>query len=271
MGAASAVLAEVVTSCKHLKLPTVGREAGRMAEEARRQGLSHTQYLGQLLLAEKREREERRAARRIREACFPLIKTLEGFDFSRALHLPEARIKELATGSYVAKAEPVIFLGEPGTGKTHLATALGVAAAREGRSVRFTTAGRLITELVEAKDGHQLGRIVARYARVELLILDEFAYLPFSRNDAELLFQVLSERQEQRPLILTTNLPFGEWTNIFPDARLCKAVVDRLTHRAHIIETGARSIRLEDAISRTKRNRSPGTKEAKSDGRDDQH
>jgi DNA replication protein DnaC len=267
MGAS--VPAQIGTFCKHLKLPTVGREAGRMAEEARRQGLSHTEYLEQLLVAEMREREERRAARRIREAAFPLIKTLQGFDFSRALHLPEARIRELATGSYIAKAEPVIFLGEPGTGKTHLATALGVAAAGEGRSVRFTTAGRLTTELVEAKDAHQLGRLVGRYARADLLILDEFGYLPFSRNDAELLFQVLSERQEQKPLILTTNLPFGEWTTIFPDPRLCKAVVDRLTHRAHIIETGTRSIRLEDAISRTKRNRSPGAKEGKSDGRDE--
>ena len=152
-----------------------------------------------------------------------------------------------------------------------MATALGVAAATNGHSVRFTTAGRLVTELVEAKDAHQLGRIAGRLARVDVLILDEFGYLPFSRNDAELLFQVLSERQEQKPLILTTNLPFGEWTSIFPDPRLCRAVVDRLTHKAHIIETGGKSIRLEEAIARTKRNGPTGTKNsATKKGNEDQ-
>ena len=175
-------------------------------------------------------------------------------------------------GTYITRAEPILFLGEPGTGKTHLATALGVAAAKDGRSVRFTTAGRLVTELVEAKDAHQLGRIAGRLARVDVLIIDEFGYLPFSRNDAELLFQVLSERQEQKPLILTTNLPFGEWTSIFSDPRLCRAVVDRITHKAHIIETGGKSIRLEEAIARAKRNgpsvsKSPATKKEKESDR----
>jgi len=261
-------IAEIATLCKHLKLPTVGREAQRLAEEARRQGITHLKFMAQLLMAELREREERRAARRIKEAGFPRIKTLEGFDFAKAPHLPEARIRELSTGTYIARAEPILFLGEPGTGKTHLATALGVAAAKDGRSVRFTTTGRLVTELVEAKDAHQLGRIAGRLARVDVLILDEFGYLPFSRNDAELLFQILSERQEQKPLILTTNLPFGEWTSIFSDPRLCRAVVDRITHKAHIIETGGKSIRLEEAMARTKRNgppvsKSPATKKEK--------
>ena len=177
---------------------------------------------------------------------------MEGFDFTRAPHLPEGRIRELAAGSYIAKAEPILFLGEPGTGKTHLATAIGMAAARQGRSVRFTTAGKLINELVESKDAHQLGRIVGRYSRVDVLIIDEFGYYPLGKNDAELLFQVIGERQERQPVILTTNLPFGEWTSIFPDPRLCRAVVDRLTHRAHIIETGSQSIRLEDALIRAK-------------------
>lgn len=265
-------IAEIATLCKHLKLPTVGREAQRLAEEARRQGITHLKFMAQLLMAELREREERRAARRIKEAGFPRIKTLEGFDFAKALHLPEARIRELSTGTYIARAEPILFLGEPGTGKTHLATALGVAAAKDGRSVRFTTTGRLVTELVEAKDAHQLGRIAGRLARVDVLILDEFGYLPFSRNDAELLFQILSERQEQKPLILTTNLPFGEWTSIFSDPRLCRAVVDRITHKAHIIETGGKSIRLEEAMARTKRNgpsvaKSPATKKEKENDR----
>lgn len=249
---AAHLTSEVASLCRHLKLPTVGREASRLAEEVRRQGVSPLEYLSRLLMAELKEREERRAARRIKEAGFPLLKTLEGFDFARAPHLPEGRIRELATGSYIAKAEPILFLGEPGTGKTHLATAIGVAAARQGRSVRFITAGKLITELVEARDAHQLGRIVGRYSRVDVLILDEFGYYPLGKNDAELLFQVIGERQERQPVVLTTNLPFGEWTSIFPDPRLCRAVVDRLTHRAHIIETGSQSIRLEDALTRAK-------------------
>src|SRR3970040_2955124 len=133
--------AEIATLCKHLKLPTVGREAQRLAEEARRQGITHLKFMAQLLMAELREREERRAARRIKEAGFPRIKTLEGFDFATAPQLPEARIRELSTETYIARAEPVLFLGEPGTGKTHLATALGVAAEKDGRSVPFTPAG----------------------------------------------------------------------------------------------------------------------------------
>ena len=131
-----------------------------------------------------------------------------------------------------------------------MATALGVAATQQGRAVRFASAGRLVTELVEAKNAHELGRLVGRYSRLELLVLDELGYLPLSKADAELLFQVLSERHERRALVLTTNLPFGEWTAVFPDPRLCRAVIDRLTHRAHIIETGMQSIRLQEALHR---------------------
>jgi DNA replication protein DnaC len=130
---------------------------------------------------------------------------------------------------------------------------LGVAAATQGRSVRFVTVARLVTDLTEARDAHQLGRVMGRYNRVEVVVLDELGYVPLGRTDAELLFQVLSERQERRPVIVTTNLPFGEWTSVFSDARLCRAVVDRLTHRAHIIETGIQSIRLEETLARSRR------------------
>ena len=125
-----------------------------------------------------------------------------------------------------------------------------MAAAQQGRAVRFASAGRLVTALVEAKNAHELGRLVGRYRRLDLLVLDELGYLPLSKADAELLFQVLSERHERRALVLTTNLPFGEWTTVFPDPRLCRAVIDRLTHRAHIIETGMQSIRLQEALRR---------------------
>jgi DNA replication protein DnaC len=250
--------AEVLELCRQLKLPTVGREALRLAAEASRQPVTPLAYLVNVLTLELAEREERRAARRIKAAGFPLPKTLESFDFQRAPHLPEARLRELATGTYLLHAEPILFLGERGTGKTHLATALGMAAAQAGHAVRFVTAAQLVTELIEARDAPDLNRLVGRYSRVEVLILDELGYLPLSRADADLLFRVLSDRHERRPVIVTTNLPFSEWTSVFPDARLCRAVVDRLTHRAHIIETGTHSIRLADTLARTdKRRRSP--------------
>ena len=240
----------VADLCRTLKLPTVGAEAARLAAEAGRQGTGHLDFLFQLLLSEVAGRDRRRAARRIKEAGFPVVKTLEGFDFRRNLELPEALIRQLASGDFIDRAESVILIGEPGTGKTHLAIALGMAAAEHGRAVRFVSAARLANELVESRDARELSKVVARYARVELLIVDELGYIPLSKIDAELLFQVLAERQERRPLIVTTNLAFGEWTSIFPDPRLCKAVLDRLTHRAHIIDTGKNSIRLEEALSR---------------------
>ena len=248
MSARSAEEVRIVELCKTLRLPAFRRDAGRLAVEAARQGLGHLVFLKQLLETEYSERIERRAARRIKEAGFPQIKTLKSFDFSRAAHLPEALIRQLAEGRYIEAAEPVLCLGEPGTGKTHLAIALGVAAAQRGHSVRFVTVAQLATELVEARDARELGRVVARYNRAEVLILDELGYVPLSRVDAELLFRVLGERQERRPVIVTTNLPFGEWTQVFPDPRLCKAVVDRLTFRAHIIETGSESMRLQASL-----------------------
>lgn len=236
--------------CQDLKLPVVAREAPTLAEAAQRQGLTPLAYLIQVLEQEVSERAARRAARRLKEAGFPLVKTLEGFDFRRSSDLPEAQLRGLAEGHYIDQAQTIILMGEPGTGKTHLATALGVAAAYQGRAVRFTSAGRLVNDLVEAKDARTLGRVVGRYSRLDLLILDELGYLPLSKADAELLFQVLSERHERRALVLTTNLPFSEWTTIFPDPRLCRAVLDRLTHRAHIIETGTQSMRLQEAMRR---------------------
>jgi len=248
MSGRSAEEVRVVELCKRLRLPALRRDAGRLAAEAARQSIGHLGFLKQLLETECIERIERRAARRIKEAGFPQLKTLESFDFSRAAHLPEALIRQLAEGRYIEAAEPVLFIGEPGTGKSHLAIALGMAAAEQGHSVRFVTVAQLATELVEARDARELGRVVARYNRAETLILDELGYVPLSRVDAELLFRVLGERQERRPVIVTTNLPFGEWTQVFPDPRLCKAVVDRLTFRAHIIETGSESMRLAASL-----------------------
>jgi len=240
----------IASLCNDLKLPAIRREAERLGEEALRQGLSHMEFLQQLLELETQERAERRAKRRLNEAKFPLIKTFEGFDFSKNPSLPEPLLRKLADGGYIDVAETVIFMGEPGTGKTHLATALGVSAANQGRRVRFVSLGRLANELIEAKNSQNLSRIIGRYARIDLLILDELGYLPLSAADAELVFQVLSERTERRSMIVTTNLKFNEWTSVFPDPRLCRAVIDRLTHRSHIIDTGKSSIRLEEAKAR---------------------
>lgn len=236
--------------CRLLRLPAVARDAERAAAEAARQGTSPLDYLLGLLETEVAERIDRRTARHLKEAGFPVVKTLESFDFRRTPHLPEARIRRLADGHYIRDAEPVVLIGEPGTGKTHLATAFGEAATRDGHRVKFVTAASLVTELVEARDAQELGRVLNRYSRIDVLILDELAYIPLARADAELLFRVLGERHERLPIVVTTNLPFSEWTTMFPDPRLCRAIVDRLTHRAHIIDTGTKSIRLHDTLAR---------------------
>ena len=241
-------LGRLAELCRELRLPAIARDAARHAEEAERQAIGPLDYLLDLLETEVTERVDRRTARRLGEANFPVVKTLEGFDFRRTPALPEARIRQIFDGDWIAQAEPILFIGEPGTGKTHLASALGEAAARAGHRVRFVSAAALVTELVEARNSLELARVIARYARIEVLILDELAYIPLSRSDAELLFRVLGERHERRPTVVTTNLPFSEWTTMFPDPRLCRAIVDRLTHRAHIIETGTESQRLKDTL-----------------------
>jgi DNA replication protein DnaC len=173
--------------------------------------------------------------------------------FNKSGGISPNQIKKLAQGDYIQEAQGIIFIGEPGTGKTHLATALGIKAAEQGITVRFITASELVNKLIEAKNQQHLSRLVKQYARYPLLILDELGYLPLTKNDAELLFQVLSIRHEKKPVIVTTNLPFSEWTSIFHDQRLCRALIDRITHRAHIIETGIRSIRFEEAMSNKKK------------------
>ena len=172
------------------------------------------------------------------------MKTLEEFDFAQAPQIPAAKIRELAEGGYIERAEPVVLIGECGTGKTHLATGLCVAACRQKRRVRFTTAANLVNELVEAQQHNGVRRVLARWMRYDLIALDEVGYVPLAEIGAEFLFQVIAERAERATLIVTTNLPFSEWTQVFPNPRLCKALLDRITDRAHIIETGTESYRF---------------------------
>jgi len=239
-------------ACRNLRLSRV-HETALEWEETYAKEDSHLNFLTSLLHHEWEQRLKESASRRIKAANFPKIKTIESFDFIKSSHLPENKIRNLLIGNYIAQAEPIILLGEPGTGKTHLATAFGYAAATQGSSVKFVTAAKLANDLVEAKDGFQLNRLMNMYRRTKLLIIDELGYLPLRKQDAELIFQLLSDRHELLPLIITTNLPFNEWTTVFTDKRLCRALLDRITHRAHIIETGIQSARLAESL--TKKNK----------------
>lgn len=239
----------IVNLCKELQLSFMAQHINTACEQAQRQQQRYEDFLEKLLLQELDARIEKKARRRVKEAKFPIIKTLDSFDFSKSQYLPETRIRALSAGDYIDKAEPIIFIGEPGTGKTHLATALGYCAAQQGKCVRFITTSQLACQLIEARDNKLLSLLTKRYQRYNLLILDELGYLPLAKTDAELLFQILSQRHEKFPVIITTNLPFSEWTSVFKDSRLCKALIDRITHRAHIIETGENSIRFEQTIS----------------------
>jgi DNA replication protein DnaC len=235
-----------------LKLPTVRRRFRALAEEALREQQTPIAYLAALLEAETTERAERREKRRLIDARFPQIKRLEDFHFADNPKIPQATIAALAEGSWIDDRDSVILIGDSGTGKTHLCIALAVCACQQGRRVRFTTLAALANELQEADSRKELARVVGRYGRTEIVCLDELGYLTLPDGAAELVFQVLSERHERGSLIITTNLPFGEWTKVFPDARMAKAVVDRLTHRAHIIDTGTESWRFRHGLNRTK-------------------
>jgi DNA replication protein DnaC len=251
----AALEALVEAHTAELHLPTIRHRFRPLADEAAREQQTPLAYLAALLEAEVQERAERREHRRLIDARFPLLKRLEDFRFTDNPNIPQATIAALADGSWIDDRDSIILIGESGTGKTHLATALAICACQQGRRVRFTTLAGLANELQEADSRRELARVIARYARIELLVLDELGYLALPEGAAELVFQVISERNERASLIVTTNLPFGEWTRVFPDARLARAVVDRLTHKAHIIETGTESWRFKHGLAQTKRRR----------------
>jgi DNA replication protein DnaC len=235
---------------KQLQLRTISMQFAELAEEAVRQKRSHLSYLEALLGAEAEERDRNAVARRISEAHFPKVKTLEEFAFSDVPHIPAAVVRKLAEGGYLQRNEPVIFLGEAGTGKTHLATGLAVEACHQKKRVRFTTAAQLVNELTEAKNNSELIRVANRWMRFELIVIDEMAYVAMPEGPAELLFQIIAGRAERATVIVTTNLPFSEWTTMFPNARLCKAMLDQLTDQAHIIETGTESYRFRRTLEK---------------------
>jgi len=245
--------ASVRQYCKAVRMPVVGANFVSLAEQAVRENHSHIRYLEALLAMECEERDRHAIANRIRDAQLPRVKTLEEFDFAQAPQIPAARIRELAEGGYIERSEPVVLIGECGTGKSHLASGLCLAACRQKRRVRWVTAAGLVNELIEAKQNNQVRRVMARYQRYELIAIDEVGYVPLADVGAEFLFQVISERAERAALIVTTNLPFSEWTTVFPNPRLCKALLDRITDRAHIIETGTESFRFRRTVEGRKK------------------
>jgi DNA replication protein DnaC len=245
--------ASVKQYCKAVRVPVIGSNFLTLAEQAAKENHSHIRYLEALLAMESEERDRHAIQNRVRDAQLPRMKTLEEFDFGQTPRIPAARVRELAEGGYIDRSEPVVFIGECGTGKTHLATGLCVAACRQKRRVRFTTAAALVNELVEAKQNNQVRRLMARWQRYELIAVDEVGYVPLADIGAEFLFQVISERAERAAIVVTTNLPFSEWTTVFPNPRLCKALLDRITDRAHIIETGTESFRFRRTVERRKK------------------
>ena len=255
MNTDTAALAAIDAATRELQLPQIRAEAERLGAAAQREQVSYLGFLAEVLCLEVDARGERPKQRRIVEARFPRNKRLAGFDLDAAPSVNPATIATLAAGSYLDAGEPVCLVGDSGTGKTHLLIGLGIAACEQGRRVRYVTAAQLVNELVEAADDRKLSRLVTRYGRLDLLCLDELGYVQLDTRGAELLFQIITEREEKNSIAVASNLPFSEWGNVIADPRLVAAIIDRLTFHAHIIETGTDSYRLRS--TRTARRRKP--------------
>ncbi len=235
---------------KALKLPTFLRQYDKVAQQCAAEGLDHPRYLLRLAELELIERERRMVERRIREARFPTVKSLDSFDFKALPSINKALVIELARCEYILRRENVIALGNSGTGKTHLALGLGLAACQKGLSVGFVTAAALVHELLEAQDEKRLLRMQKQLAGYKLLIIDELGFVPLSKSGAELLFEIFSQRYERGSILVTSNLPFDEWTEVFGSERLTGALLDRLTHHVHIMEVNGDSYRLNQSKKR---------------------
>jgi DNA replication protein DnaC len=242
---------------KALRLSTFLREYDKLARQCAAEGVDHSRYLLRLAELEMIERERRTVERRIKEAKFPAVKSLDSFDFTAIPSLNKTLVLELARSEYVARRENIIALGNSGTGKTHIALGFGLAACQKGLAVGFTTAAALVHELHEARDEKRLLRLQHQLAGYKLLIVDELGYVPLSPTGAELLFEVFSQRYERGSIIVTSNLPFDEWTGVFASERLTGALLDRLTHHVHILEMNGDSFRLKHSKRRVSDDQPP--------------
>ena len=248
---------------KALRMPTMHAECEKVAARCAKDNVDHLGFLLQLIELELIDRERRAALRRLKAAKFPNYKTLEDFDFEAQPSLNRVLIAELTRSEYIERREAVILVGNPGSGKTHVATALGIEACERGKKVRFWRVTELLTGLMEAREERQLMRMKGQLAKLDLLILDELGYVPASKLGAELLFDVISTAYERTSVIVTTNLPFEQWTEVLGSERLTGAVLDRLTHRCHILEATGQSYRLRDARRRKSSPKRPGPKRSK--------
>jgi DNA replication protein DnaC len=244
---------------KTLRLPTFLREYDKVAQQCAAEGVDFPRYLLRLTELELLERERRATERRIRQAKFDVIKSLDSFEFPAIPSLNKALVLELARCEFIERKENVLALGNSGTGKTHMALALGLAACQKGFRVRFTTAASLAHELIEAKDERRLMRFQKMLSSFELLIIDELGFVPLSKTGAELLFEVFSRRYERSATLVTSNLPFNEWTEAFGSERLTGALLDRLTHHVHILELNGESYRLKDSKGRRRKFAGPAS------------
>lgn len=242
--------AAVDNACRMLRLPTIRAQYPAMADAAEREQLTYRGFLAELLMAECDDRDRRRSERRIKAAGFPRQKALKDFDFDANPNIEPAIVHSLASCEWVRKGLPLCLIGDSGTGKSHLLISLGTEAAMAGFRVRYVLAAKLVNELVEAADDKQLTKTIARYGRVDLLCIDELGYMELDRRGAELLFQVLTEREEKNSVAIASNESFSGWTKTFTDPRLCAAIVDRLTFGGNIIETGTDSYRLAQTRAR---------------------
>lgn len=241
---------------KELKLPSFARYS-QIVREAEQGRFGYEEFLLRMMKAELRNRQENQRKQRIRQAKLPIVKTLDAFEFGNLPNLDPALVWHLAECTFIQKHENIVLVGNPGTGKTHLAIGLGLMACNKNYRVRFYTAAGLVNELIEAKEHKRLTRFEKQLQKVQLLILDELSYLTFNRPSAEMLFQALSLRHERGSTIVTTNLAFSEWTEIFGDAMLTAATVDRMTHKSHIIDTNASSYRLKQRLTNAQDYTSP--------------
>ena len=235
---------------KSLRLPTVLREYGKLAKQAAAEGLDHVQFLARLIELEMIDRERRMIERRIKAAKFPAVKSLDSFDFKAIPALNKMQVLELARCEWIERRENVIALGPSGTGKTHIALGLGLSACQKGLSVGFVTAAALVHELMEARDERRLLRLQKQMVSHKLLIIDELGFVPLSKTGAELLFELISQRYERGATLITSNLPFDEWTETFGSERLTGALLDRLTHHVNILEMNGDSYRLGQSKAR---------------------